>query len=541
LIHFYKRPGTKQGSKISPEMTERQVILTDQEALLGADLELSFKAVRAAKAPAGLIPRFKKKEEIGRMSKSILKHKIQSLTGKNIKQLEEGLGYKPKDPNEPSMDIDTMRRLASSLVLQAAGELPDYPGGAAQAVPAAPAASRKRSAPAAAEAGSSKKSSRKSLGVTGLAQTNGAPTVNGSGRKLSRRSIAAIPSSEEVKTSARTPVRTPASRSRKSDLSSVSEVSQSVTTCLGPEKSDSLAALREEGEEVDQSLANPTPMMKEMMKKRKSLAPAKNSPIKVAVAATSSKTPAKTKARREPSPPPREDFPCNDKAKVYLLHGDPLDLKYTKMISTLPLSAGLPGFQLTMVHTPAEWAPPEIFLLGRQIKSLNREAGLENFVIIVGTGLSNAHMNMEALERHTKHVQFVTFHREDGSQGEETGKLRETTSHFIAAYFFPGCETAGSVLPSKMVRDGYTTNFRCDNTAHLESSIIDCFTEAGEWILDLCPGKRKLVIAAGEKGRSAVALNSGSEDLEDIGNFLRTLALKSDKTYRDKDGIVLVM
>ena len=225
--------------------------------------------------------------------------------------------------------------------------------------------------------------------------------------------------------------------------------------------------------------------------------------------------------------------------QVYLVHGDPLDLKYSRIIKALPLSAGLPGFQLTMVHTPATWTPTEVFLLGRQIKTLNKEAGLENFVILVGTGLYNAHMNMEALERHTKHVQFVTFHKEDGNAGEETGKLRETTSHFLASYFFPGCEIEGSLLPSKMVRDGYTTNFRCDSTAHLESSVVDCFTEAGEWILDLCPGKRKLVIAAGEKGRSAVALNSDSEDLEDIGNFLRTLSLRSDKTYRDKDGIVL--
>ena len=80
------------------------------------------------------------------MTKSILKHKIQTLTGKNIKQLEEAMGYKvktkswcwiiiiiilpqPKDPNEMSMDIDTMRKLASSLILQASGELPDYPEG----------------------------------------------------------------------------------------------------------------------------------------------------------------------------------------------------------------------------------------------------------------------------------------------------------------------------------------------------------------------------------------------------------------------------
>ena len=79
------------------------------------------------------------------MTKSILKHKIQTLTGKNIKQLEEAMGYQvttylllddnnifspqPKDPNEMTMDIDTMKKLASSLILQASGELPDYPEG----------------------------------------------------------------------------------------------------------------------------------------------------------------------------------------------------------------------------------------------------------------------------------------------------------------------------------------------------------------------------------------------------------------------------
>ena len=79
------------------------------------------------------------------MTKSILKHKIQTLTGKNIKQLEEAMGYKvilkllldiynivspqPKNPDEMTMDIDTMKKLASSLILQAEGDLPDYPEG----------------------------------------------------------------------------------------------------------------------------------------------------------------------------------------------------------------------------------------------------------------------------------------------------------------------------------------------------------------------------------------------------------------------------
>ena len=186
--------------------------------------------------------------------------------------------------------------------------------------------------------------------------------------------------------------------------------------------------------------------------------------------------------------------------QVYLVEGKPEHLKYSKLISALPLSAHLKGFQLTMVHTPADWSPTEIFTLSRTIKTLNKEAGLETFVILVGTGLKDAPMNMEALERHSKHVQFVTFHREDGGE-KETGKLRQTTSHFLVAYFFPGSDNMDSQLPTKMVRDGYTTSFRCDNIAHLEKSILDCFTETGEWVLDLFPGKRKLVIAAGETGR----------------------------------------
>ena len=98
----------------------------------------------------------------------------------------------------------------------------------------------------------------------------------------------------------------------------------------------------------------------------------------------------------------------------------------------------------------------------KHIKMINKEAGLDSFVVLVGTGLTNVHMNIEALSRHTKHVQFVTFHREDANLDVETGKLRETTSFFIAAYFFPGCDKEGSNLPTKMVRDGYTTCFRTE-------------------------------------------------------------------------------
>jgi len=299
-------------------------------------------------------------------------------------------------------------------------------------------------------------------------------------------------------------------------------------------ENENLALLEEDEEETEEFLAsNPTPLMKEMMMKRKSFGTKTiKSPSKIVKV----KPPSPI---RPPSPAPRADFVGASNSRVYLLAGDPMDLKFTKIISTLPLSAQFPGAHLTVVHTPAEWSPHEVFQVSKQIKQLNKDAGLDSFVILVGTGLHNVHMNMEALTRHTQHVQFITFHREDANVDVESGKLRETTSFFIAAYFFPGCDKSDSTLPSKMVRDGYTTCFRTDSTAHLERSIIDCFSEAGEWLFDLCCGKRQLSLAAAEKGRCAIALHNDGDMLEELGNYLRTLALTSDETYRDKDGLVL--
>ena len=72
------------------------------------------------------------------------------------------------------------------------------------------------------------------------------------------------------------------------------------------------------------------------------------------------------------------------------------------------------------------------------------------------------------------------------------------------------------------VRDGFTTCFVTDSTLHLESSIIDCFSEeglypqkmdelkkvlarailiSGEWLLDIACGSRQLSVAALERGR----------------------------------------
>jgi len=566
-------------------MTDRQVILSNLEALVGADLSKAFKAVRADKTPSGLVARFKKKEDIGRMTKSILKHKIQTLTGKSIKILEEEMGYKPKDPNEPSMDVDTMKSLASSLVLLACDELRDYPDTTpAPAVAPTPTGSKRPASTSAEPGASARKSSRRSIAVTDSStvlangsKANGTSLTNGSSaKKMSRRSVAALPSAETTGTPGRRSRVSRTDFNQTAASSSVSQVSMSVTNCLGPEKdmADHLASVEEEAEENgenDQSLANPTPLMKEMMKKRRSVAPktvASKSPVKAKKAAAASISPVKSvrtgkvaikeKAKsvtaldetdaqpagvvRPASPGPRQDFPGTGNSKVFLVAGDPMaDLKMSKMISTLPLSANFSGCQLTVVHTPAEWTPTEIWQVTKHIKLLNKEAGLDSFVILVGTGLSNVHMNLEALARHTKHTQFITFHREDANKEVETGKLRETTSFFIAAYFFPGCEQEDSTLPTKMVRDGYTTCFRTESTHHLEGTIVDCFSEAGEWILDLYCGSRQLSIAAAEKGRSALAFNSEATDLEQVGDYLRTLSLQQDKTYREKDGVVLTI
>ena len=40
--------------------------------------------------------------------------------------------------------------------------------------------------------------------------------------------------------------------------------------------------------------------------------------------------------------------------------------------------------------------------------------------------------------------------------GEETGKLRETCSYFLVAYFFPGSEVEDSVVPAKMVNRSFS-------------------------------------------------------------------------------------
>jgi len=517
----------------------QQVLLGNTEGLVGKDLRQAYSAVGAPNdVTAGMAVRFKKKEEIGTMTKSILKHKIQTLTGRSVKVIEEEMQYKPKDPNEPSMDIDTMRRLAMSLILLSNGVLPAQSNGTkAFNGDGAPEKGKKRaneeeetlSAPQA-------KAARRTLDSTVTKDAEEEKVVEAVKRK-GRRSLAVVP--------------TPASPAvgRVSKRKSLSG-SISVASCPSPSPvmKEHLASLeeKEEKEEKDpETIVNPTPLMQDMINKRKSLGP--KTPMKSRADTILAKSKEKSKEKPKPqattppcppSPGPRQDFPGKNGAKAFLVAGQPLELRLAKVTKSLPLSSGFPGAHLAVVHTPADWGPHEVYSIADKVKKMNKEAGLSSFVLLVGTGLQNVHMSIEALQRHTKHTQFLTFHRADANLGEETGKLRETCSYFLVAYFFPGSEVESSVVPAKMVRDGFTTCFVTDSTLHLESSIIDCFSEEGEWLLDIACGSRQLSVAALERGRSAVALHAEVDPLEDLGNYLRTISLEVDSTYREKDGIV---
>jgi len=552
------------------------IVLTTENSLENVDLTAAFQAV---KENVTVSARFKKKEDLVNISKSILKHRIQTLTGRNIKKIEEEMKYRPVDVNETGMNIDVMKKLAHCLILLAEGELegdaaaPEEPAPAP--TPIQPLAGKKRPAPSSTVnevPAKSAKVGRRSLAASRVTDTPDAPSPARRGRKsiatplvteqtatpnrLSRRSIA----------STSTAIINKSSKKTKSSLNTSDTSEASVTVrCMGPVNgsTDKLQDLNEEMEEEvedsDGGMSNPTPAMKEMMKKRKSLASTKSStPAKRA--AKESTTPDKRAAKGSPlkaqvSPAkkvalkpapalkpkhqPRPEFIGLEGSRTYLMAGEPLGIKLEQISKNIPLSVNFPGAHLAVVHTPAEWTPSELFSMTKQIKYLNKAAGLSNFVVLIGTGLTNVHMNIEAMMRHTKHVQFITFHREDANKDVETGKLRETTSFFLAGYFFPGCDKEGYTLPHKMVRDGYTTSFRTSGIEELETSIIDCFSEKGEWVMDFFCGKRKLTLAAAERGRNGIAVHHNEEDLEELGDYLRTAALKLDPTYRQEDGLVV--
>ena len=73
----------------------------------------------------------------------------------------------------------------------------------------------------------------------------------------------------------------------------------------------------------------------------------------------------------------------------------------------------------------------------------------------------------------------------------------------ISGYFFPGCHDENILPPTKMVRPNLTTCFQTNSSEDLENTIVHAFTEASDWVFDLCCGSRELSLAAQKSGRNA--------------------------------------
>lgn len=293
-----------------------------------------------------------------------------------------------------------------------------------------------------------------------------------------------------------------------------------------------------EDEDDDLGLDNPTPYMKEV--KRKSMMVTKKlSPVKVIA-----KNVNITKIAKPTQPKMGftgttffAESGDEESCQIYLMQSDPMDLEFKSIRKAVPK---FPGSNLTVLHTPIEWDPTHVFNLTKLVKTLNKSAKLDTFLMLVGCGLDNVHMYKEALRRHTGHVQFVVFERQDMNvKTNHFGRLRETTAYFLLAYFFPGCQDEESVPPIKMVRDGFTNCIKTDNTEDLENRIIEAFSEQGDWVLDLCCKSRELSLAAQKTGRFALAVDPERENLMHLRDKALAIAKFHDKNFTNKDGVII--
>jgi len=208
------------------------------------------------------------------------------------------------------------------------------------------------------------------------------------------------------------------------------------------------------------------------------------------------------------------------------------------------VGADFHGAQLTFIHTPIDWSPTDVFAVSMNIKLLNRRANQDVYTIMVGCGIENVNLLVSALKRHTKHVQVVVFERDDMNQNSNTNDyiLRETTTLFILAYFFPGCDKEGIMPSAPMVRPNLTTSFRTKNIEDLENTIIHSFSEEGDWILDICCGRRELSLAAQKSGRNAIAFDADVGNLEELSVKASAIARHHNNKFRfGVDGKILTM
>lgn len=63
-----------------------------------------------------------------------------------------------------------------------------------------------------------------------------------------------------------------------------------------------------------------------------------------------------------------------------LTSGDPKALTHA---DCLKLAPGFDGANLTIVHTPVEWEPMDIFNLTKNIRKINAQADMDCFLVMV--------------------------------------------------------------------------------------------------------------------------------------------------------------
>jgi len=298
------------------------------------------------------------------------------------------------------------------------------------------------------------------------------------------------------------------------------------------------------------SLAVPASIPEEKTPKKAKSPAGKKSSLAVPASIREEQTLKKAKSpRAAPAPEPAAKWftgkafgagpQRGEHCKIYLARANTSDPSCLKLDSVRRDIPDFPGANLTVVHTLAEWGPPEVFAAVMSVRGLNRGAGLNSFLVLVGCGISNVHMYREALLRQTRHVQFVVFEREDADPDAEW-RLRDTCSYFLLAYFFPGSDklsVAGP--PSRMVRDA-STCIRTASVEDLENNIVHVFSEEGDWILDYACKKRELTLAAQKAGRNAIALDNDEENLAALEDKAAPIAAYHDNTFReDVDGEII--
>jgi len=103
-------------------MDSKPIVLTDDDSLVDHDLSNVYAHWLIENPP--IINqqdiKFKKKEQIETLKKSVLKHRIRLLTGKDLPVIETEVGKSFENDSE-------LRKLARLLILEAVGKLPKIP------------------------------------------------------------------------------------------------------------------------------------------------------------------------------------------------------------------------------------------------------------------------------------------------------------------------------------------------------------------------------------------------------------------------------